>query len=125
MHATSWRKSIVLTVVMALAMVVTFSGPSQADPRSREFSRRDDRGAVRRDAPFTRPRVEWRRFDGGRHHHFPRDRFYGSYGYAPFYGYAPSYGYSAPATYWYCPAYAAYYPSVTSCPGGWVTVPAY
>jgi hypothetical protein len=41
--------------------------------------------------------------------------------YPPVYGYG--YGYAAPAYWYYCPSYGAYYPSVTTCPEAWVTVP--
>ena len=38
----------------------------------------------------------------------------------------PDYAYTTPApAYWYyCPTYGAYYPNVDSCPVPWVTVPA-
>ena len=31
--------------------------------------------------------------------------------------------YAAPAYWYYCPSYRAYYPSVTTCPEAWVPVP--
>jgi hypothetical protein len=64
-------------------------------------------------------------FDG---HHFDRGHFHGRFGFVPvvpFYGYygAPGY-YDAPGSWYYCPSYGAYYPSVTSCPDAWEPVPA-
>jgi len=32
--------------------------------------------------------------------------------------------YRAPAHWYYCPSYGAYYPNVASCPEAWETVPA-
>jgi len=45
----------------------------------------------------------------------------------PYYYYYPgAYAYSvpAPAVWYYCPEYQAYYPDVQSCPESWVPVPA-
>ncbi|MGZ5091980.1 MAG: hypothetical protein ACXWCY_12810 [Burkholderiales bacterium] len=50
---------------------------------------------------------------------------YPYYGYSsPYYSYAPGYGApeAAPAYWYYCPAYRAYYPYVQDCPGGWQAV---
>ena len=70
-------------------------------------------------------------FEGHRseEHHFDRDG-HGRFGFGPgpvfpYYGYYPYYGYGqAPAYWYYCPSYGAYYPNVTSCPEAWETVPA-
>jgi len=70
---------------------------------------------------------------GDRDHHSPhfRERPSGLhyiYPYNPWYGWTyrhyatPSY--PAPAYWYYCRSYAAYYPYVTSCPESWVVVPA-
>jgi hypothetical protein len=56
-------------------------------------------------------------FDG--HHDFRGE--HRRFGFAPVY---PYYGYPAPTYWYYCQSYGAYYPSVTSCPEGWVPVPA-
>jgi hypothetical protein len=48
----------------------------------------------------------------------------GWYG-SPYY-YAPPPAVAVPMTYWYyCAAFAAYYPYVRDCPSGWQLVPAY
>jgi hypothetical protein len=63
------------------------------------------------------------RFDG---RHFDR-RFHGGGGFvvAPFFWGYPGYTYapSAPAYWYYCPSYGAYYPAVQSCPEPWIPVP--
>jgi len=68
------------------------------------------------------------------HHFAPRTRVFigGAFIAAPlyfppppvYYAPPPAY-YSAPpsTTYYYCPAYGAYYPQVQQCPGGWQMVP--
>jgi hypothetical protein len=63
------------------------------------------------------------------HHGFHRG-FHGGVFVAPvvpFYGYydPPVYQPPAPAYWYYCPSYGAYYPSVPTCPDNWVPVPAY
>lgn len=81
---------------------------------------------------FDAHRFDGRRLDG---RHFDRrpfaHRFHRFHGgaviVAPFfwsyYPY-PAYSYQPPApTYWYCPSYGAYYPTVQSCPEPWVPVP--
>ena len=81
-------------------------------------------------------------FDGhGGHHEFHGSRHVGRFehghphfgvglGFVPVF---PDYGYypyaappyeSAPAYWYYCPSYGAYYPNVTVCPEAWVPVPA-
>jgi len=69
---------------------------------------------------------EGRHFEG---HDFDRHHFEGrGFGFGPFFPYYAPYGYApygvAPSYWYYCPSYGAYYPSVTSCPEAWVTVPA-
>jgi hypothetical protein len=68
-------------------------------------------------------------FDG--HHDFVHRPFVfgfgGVYPYYPYYPYDPYYyppAYEAPAYWYYCPSYGAYYPNVVSCPEAWVPVPA-
>jgi hypothetical protein len=72
-----------------------------------------------------------RHFQGGGFHHFhAAPRVFIGGGFAPFYYPPPVYAYPPPyyaappayQTYWYCPAYGAYYPSVRQCPGGWQQV---
>jgi hypothetical protein len=60
-------------------------------------------------------------FDG--HHGFGGHRRFGFGPVFPYYGYYP-YGDRAPAYWYYCPSYGAYYPSVPTCPEAWVPVPA-
>jgi hypothetical protein len=44
--------------------------------------------------------------------------YFGPYYYPPAYTYSPP-----PSTWYYCPSYGAYYPTVPSCPEAWVPVP--
>lgn len=68
----------------------------------------------------------------GFHHHRAFSRFVvigsvGFFGYPylyPYDAYPVYYDYSAGPTWYYCDAAGAYYPSVTTCPGGWRVVPA-
>jgi len=74
------------------------------------------------------------------HHEFHGSRHVGRFDHHPHFGVGfgfvpvfPDYGYytyapapyeSAPAYWYYCQSYGAYYPNVTSCPEAWVPVPA-
>jgi hypothetical protein len=64
---------------------------------------------------------EGHHFEG---HDFDRHDFDGRFGFRFGLG-VPYYQpyYAAPSYWYYCPSYGAYYPSVTSCPEAWVTVP--
>jgi hypothetical protein len=70
---------------------------------------------------------EGRHFEG---HDFDRrgfdfdERFGFGLGLGFGYGYPYQPYYAAPSYWYYCTSYGAYYPSVTSCPEAWVTVPA-
>ena len=62
---------------------------------------------------------EGHHFEG---HDFDRHDFHGRFGFGFGVPYYQPY-YAAPSYWYYCPSYGAYYPSVTSCPEAWVTVP--
>jgi len=103
-------KEIAFVALAALAIVLAVNAPSQA----RGMSGHGAGG---------------HHFGG--HHGFEGHHFgggHGRFGFAPlvpYYGYNPYYGYyQAPAYWYYCPSYGAYYPNVASCPEPWVTVPA-
>lgn len=67
---------------------------------------------------------EGRHFEG---HDFDRHDFDGRFGFGFGLGLGYPYSepyYAAPSYWYYCQSYGAYYPSVTSCPEAWVTVPA-
>jgi len=102
-------------------MVLAVSAPSQAQGvRGHGFEGRHGGGAMEHHG------FEGRHFEG---HDFDRHHFEGrGFGCGPFFPYYAAYGYApygvAPSYWYYCPSYGAYYPSVTSCPEAWVTVPA-
>src|SRR5439155_25288824 len=108
-----WRFAAI--AIAALAIVVAAYAPSQArGGGGHSFGGgHPSRGFVHRG------------FEG--HHHFDRFRhghFVSGFGPVyPYYGYYP-YEYDAPAYWYYCPSYGAYYPNVASCPETWVPVPA-
>jgi hypothetical protein len=116
-------KRIAALVVAALAMMVAISTPAWA-----QGERGHGGGAMERHG------FEGHHFGGhesdGRHfgsRDFDRHRFEGGYGFGPVYPYyPPDYTpYAVPPSYWYyCSSSGAYYPSVSSCPEPWVTVPA-
>ena len=106
-----------------LAMVLAVSLPGQAQGgRGHGFG---GGGAMEHHG------FEGHHFDGhdGQHFHghdFDRRHFeerrFGFVPVFPYFYYAP---YEVAPSYWYyCPSYDEYYPSVTSCPEPWVTVPA-
>src|ERR1700737_3020395 len=114
------KKRIVWAAFAALAIVLAISAPSQAQGvRGHGFEGGHGGGAMEHHGfeghPFER-------------HDFDRHRFGGrDFGFGPVFPYFPP-DYSpdevAPSYWYYCPSYGAYYPSVTSCPEAWVTVPA-
>jgi hypothetical protein len=104
-------KKLAFLAFAVLAMVLVIAAPSQA------------RGAGGPGFGGGHPggAVGHHDFDG---HHFDRG-VHGRFGFdpvVPYYGYDPEY--EAPAYWYYCPSYGAYYPSVASCPDAWVPVPA-
>ena len=115
------KKRIAFVAFAVLTMVLAVSAPSQAQGvRGHGFEGRHGGGAM-----------EHHGFEG---HHFERHDFdrrhFGGRGFFfgpvfPYY-YPPVYSPNevAPSYWYYCPSYGAYYPSVTSCPEAWVTVPA-
>jgi len=118
MDTLKYLKRLVFVAIAAFAIVLVVSAPSQA------------RAAAGHGFEGGHPSMgqEHRGFEGHRgfdgHRNFHRDghgRFFFGPVY-PYYGYyPPAYGYEAP-TYWYCPSYGAYYPTVGSCPDAWVPV---
>ena len=109
--STTWRKLASVTLA-ALAITLTAHAPSQA---------RGMEGHGFGGHQGGQPHVEGHHdFDRG--HDFDR-RFHHGFLFGPtfpYYGYYPP----APAYWYYCPSYGAYYPNVTSCPEAWVPVPA-
>jgi hypothetical protein len=137
MKNVAGRKQIKFVAVGALAIVLAISGPSDAaGGGSHGFEGGHGGGAVGHRGfeghhsegnHFEGHHFEGRHFEGrhfeGRHfeeHHFDGD---GRFGFAPVFPYYEPY-YATPSYWYYCPSYRAYYPSVTSCPEMWVTVPA-
>ena len=100
-------KKLVSMAFAALAILLAVSGPSQAAAMDgRGFGGRHSGGSEMHGG-----------FDG--HHGFRGE--HRRFGFGPVY---PYYGYPAPTYWYYCRSYGAYYPSVASCPEGWVPVPA-
>jgi len=118
------RKKVAFEALAVLAIVLAVSAPSQARGMGggRGIGDGHPGGAFHGG--------DGRHFDG---HHFDggvRGRFGFGFGFAPVFPYYSYYPYyppaytEAPAYWYYCPSYGAYYPSVTSCPETWVPVPA-
>ena len=105
-------KKVTYMALAALAIVLAVNGSSQA----RAMGGHDGGGHSGGNGMH-------HGFDG--HHDFDRGghRRFGFAPVFPYYGYYP-YGYEAPAYWYYCPSYGAYYPNVASCPEAWVPVPA-
>jgi hypothetical protein len=127
------RKHFSLAALAAVAFAL--AAPSQAVAAgSHGFAGHDRGGAVGHDGSAGH-HLDGRHFEGhgfegnhfdGRHfegHDSERRHFEGRGGFgfiAPYY--APYY--VAPNYWYYCRAYDAYYPDVSSCPEAWVPVPA-
>ena len=117
---TVWKK-IRFGAFAAVGIALAVSAPSYAAGiRDHGFRGGRGGGAVEHHG------FEGRHFQG---HDFDRHHFDGHFGFGfvpvlPYY--PPEYppDYAAPSYWYYCPSYGAYYPSVTSCPEPWVTVPA-
>ena len=124
------KKRIVWPGFAALAIVLAISAPSQAQGvRGHGFEGGHGGGAMEHHGfeghPFEGHDLDGHHFE---RHDFDRHRFGGrDFGFGPVFPYFPP-DYSpdevAPSYWYYCPSYGAYYPSVTSCPEAWVTVPA-
>ena len=130
------KKRIVIVAFAALAMVLAVSAPSQAQgARGHGFEGGRGGGAVGHrgfegghgGGAMEHHGFEGHHFEG---HDFDRRHFEGrgfGFGFGPVFPYYPPdyspYG-VAPGYWYYCQSYGAYYPSVTSCPEAWVTVPA-
>ncbi|HZQ75443.1 MAG TPA: hypothetical protein VFB08_21215 [Burkholderiales bacterium] len=115
-------KRTTASIIAAALLTLGFAGGAQA-ARSGHFSG----GHFSGPSHFRGPAPGF----GGFHHFHSAPRvFIGGAFVAPFfypppvYAYPPAYYEPAPAyqTYWYCPAYGAYYPTVQQCPGGWQQV---
>jgi hypothetical protein len=124
--------NIALVMLTALAIALAIGVPNRA-----RRGGSDDVGGGQRDGAVGYGGMEVHPFDD---HHagggssswfgsgplFPYYGSYPSYGYYPYYGSYPSAsGDGAPSFWYYCASSTAYYPSVTSCPGDWVPVPAF
>ena len=120
------KKRIAFVAFAALTMVLAVSAPSQAQGvRGHGFEGRHGGGAMEHHG------FEGHHFDGHEGHHSPGHGFdrrhfeERRFGFVPVFPYFYSAPYEVAPSYWYyCPSYGAYYPSVTSCPEAWVTVPA-
>jgi len=115
------RKRIAFVALAALAMVMTVNAPSQAAGVGGNASGRGHGGGAVEHHGFEGQHFEGHHFEG---RHFEGHDFEGRhFGFGPVFPYYAPY-YAAPSYWYYCPSYGAYYPSVTSCPEPWVTVPA-
>ena len=110
-------KKLASIMLVAGALVLAASVPSQA----RESHDGHARAVVEhRGAGAHRAFEEHRGFEHGRNGISLGFGWGTAY---PYGGYiSPAYAYAPPTTYWYCPTYGAYYPSVASCPMPWVPV---
>jgi hypothetical protein len=120
MKKVAISKRIASVAFAALAMVLAVSAPSQAQGvRGHGFEGGHGGGAMQHRG-FEGHHFEGHDF-GGRH--FER-RGFGLAPVVPYYEpYYPPYD-EAPNYWYYCSSSGAYYPSVTSCPESWVTLPA-
>ena len=111
-------RNVTLVALATLAIVLALNAPSEARGTGGHGSGGGHAAAA----------VGHHGFDG--HHfdvHVPGRFGFGFAPVVPFYGYSPYYppAYTeAPAYWYYCPSYGAYYPNVTSCPEAWTPVPA-
>jgi hypothetical protein len=111
-------KRISLVALVALAIALAVSAPSQA----RGMGGHGFEGGHVSEGTMHHG-FEGHHFEG---HHFDRDA-HGRFGFGFVPGPVfPDYGYSEAPPYssYYCPSYGAYYPDAASCPEAWVEVPA-
>jgi len=134
------KKRIAFVAFATLTIVLAFSAPSHAEGiRGHGFEGGHGGGAMEHHGSeghhFEGHHFEGRHFEGhdfdGHHfagHDFDRRHFEGhGFWLGPVFPYYPpvySPNQVAPSYWYYCPSYGAYYPSVTSCPEPWETVPA-
>src|SRR6267378_735390 len=109
------KKRIAFLAFAALTMVLAVSAPGHAEGiRGHGFEGGHGGGAMEH--------------HGSEGHDFDRRHFEGhGFWLGPVFPYYPpvySPNQVAPSYWYYCPSYGAYYPSVTSCPEPWETVPA-
>ncbi|PYM15637.1 MAG: hypothetical protein DMD81_14425 [Candidatus Rokuibacteriota bacterium] len=130
MRKFSRPKRFAFLALTVLAIVLAGNSPGEARAAG-GFSGGHPGGAVGHPGFAGHPGFSGHPGFNGHHgfdaHHFHRGVHGGFvFGYSPVfpdYGYYPPVGgYEAP-TYWYCPSYGAYYPSVAECPDAWVPVP--
>jgi len=121
-------KKLAFVALAALAIMLAITAPSQARGMGGHSSGDGHPGGAFGHQGFDGHHdSDGHHFDG--HHDFDGHHFdrggHGRFGFGPvvpYYGYSPSY--DAPAYWYYCPSYGAYYPNVQSCPETWVPVPA-
>ena len=112
-------KKIRLVALVALAIALAVSAPSQARDMGGHGFEGGHVGQGTMRHGFDRHHFQGHHFEG---HRFDRAA-HGRFGFIPG-PVLPDYGYSeAPPYSYYCPSYGAYYPDVASCPEAWVTVP--
>ena len=120
-------KKLAFVALAALAIVLAINAPSQArDMGGHSFGGGHPGGASGHHDFGGHHGFGGHHFD--RHHGFDGhhfDRGVHRFGFGPvfpYYGYYPYY--QAPAYWYYCPSYGAYYPNVQTCPEAWAPVPA-
>ena len=124
------KKRIAFAAFAALTMALAVSAPSHAEGMRGHGSEGGHGGGAMQHHGSEGRHFEGHGFDGHHFegHDFDRHHFEGrGFRFGPVFPYyAPYYSpYGVAPSYWYyCPSYGAYYPSVTSCPEAWVTVPA-
>jgi hypothetical protein len=107
-------KKLVSIMLVTGALVLAASVPSQA---------RENHDGHARAVLEHRGGGEHRVFEDHRGFEHGRGGISIGFGWGTAYPYSsPAYAYAPPPTYWYCPTYGAYYPSVASCPMPWVPV---
>ena len=124
------KKRFAFAAFAALAIVLAGSAPSHAEGvRGHGFEGGHGGGAMEHHG-FDGHHFEGHGLDGHHFagHDFDRRHFegHGSWLGPVFPYYPPVYSPDevAPSYWYYCPSYDAYYPSVTSCPEPWETLPA-
>lgn len=130
MNTLRGSRKVAFVALAVLTIVLAVNAPSQARGMGggHSFGGGHPGGAVAHHG-FDGHHFDGHHFDG---HHFDRG-IHGRFGFGvgfgpvfPYYGYYPYYppAYTeAPAYWYYCQSYGAYYPNVTTCPEAWVPVP--
>jgi hypothetical protein len=126
------KSTIAFVAFAALSVVLAVSAPSHAEGvRGHGFEGSHGGGAMEHHG-FEGHHFEGRHFEGhgfdGHHfegHDFDR-RHFGGHGFwlGPVFPYYPPVYTPNPGYWYYCQSYGAYYPTVTTCPDPWETVPA-